>query len=141
MNCITTRDFVNMICRADGKTNGAPGDILNTAYSEGWLEAQDISGADNFIIRSDAARILHMFMLKIKDIKDLPDISGAEILKDLYDCRICVNHIAQVYLRGLIPAVCVNTSDTDSFYIFDSKSFLSEEESVSVIENLLNIKK
>ncbi len=130
-----------MIFRADGKTNGAPGDILNTAYSEGWLEAQDISGADNFIKRSDAARILHMFMLRVKDIKDLPDISGAEVLKDLYDCRICVNHIAQVYLRGLIPAVCVNASDNNSFYIFDSKSFLTKEESVSVIENLLNIKK
>ena len=130
-----------MIFRADGETNGAPGDILNTAYSEGWLEAQDISGADNFIIRSDAARILHMFMLKVKDIKDLPDISGAEVLKDLYDCRICVNHIAQVYLRGLIPAVSINTSDSTSFYIFDSKSFLSEKESVSAIENLLNIKK
>ena len=130
-----------MIFRADGETNGAPGDILNTAYSEGWLEAQDISGADNYIKRSDAARILHMFLVKVKDIKDLPDISGAEVLKDLYDCRICVNHIAQVYLRGLITAVSINTSDSTSFYIFDSKSFLSEKESVSAIENLLNIKK
>ena len=60
-----------MIFRADGETNGAPGDILNTAYSEGWLEAQDISGAYNYIKRSDAARILHMFLLKVKDIKEI----------------------------------------------------------------------
>lgn len=136
MNYVTTRDFVDMIFRSSGKENRAPGDILNTAYSEGWLEAQDISWADNYIKRSDAARILHLFLREVKGMKDLPEISGAEVLKDLYDCRICVNHIAQVFLRGLIKPVSVKTSDERSFLIFDSGSDLEKDEAVSICEAL-----
>ena len=32
------------------------------------------------------------------------DISGAKDLRDLYDCRICANHIAQAYMRGIMNA-------------------------------------
>ena len=54
------------------------------------------------LTRIDAAIMLHKYMLEVAGIPDLGDISGAAVLKDLYDCRKCVNHIAQVYLRGLM---------------------------------------
>lgn len=53
----------------------------------------------------DAARIAHEYMRDILGEQDLSDISDAAILRDLYDCGACVNHVAQVYLRGIMAPV------------------------------------
>ncbi len=55
------------------------------------------------MLRKDAAIAGHELLLK-HGISDLPDIFEASELKDLYDCRVCVNHIAQVYLRHIMDA-------------------------------------
>ena len=132
---ISVSEFVTKLY---GKTdkNRAPGDILKIAYSEGWLEAQDISGTDNNIKRSDAARILHLFIRERLQLKDLPDISGAEVLKDLYDCRICANHIAQVYLRGIMKPVTIQSSPDRDFLIFDSKAYLTKNDAERILSAL-----
>jgi len=135
---ISVSEFVTTLYGITDK-NRAPGDIPSIAYSEGWLEAQDISGADNNIKRSDAARILHLYIREKLQLKDLPDISKAEVLKDLYDCRICVNHIAQVYLRGLMKPIEIDLPGKNSFLIFDSKSLLTTEETVSAIRKITEI--
>ena len=51
--------------------------------------------------RRDAARILHIFLLQLLK---LPDEDWREYakLKDIYDCRICANAIAQVCVRSLM---------------------------------------
>ena len=132
---ISVSEFVTTLYGITDK-NRAPGDIPSIAYSEGWLEAQDISGADNNIKRSDAARILHLYIREKLQLKDLPDISKAEVLKDLYDCRICVNHIAQVYLRGIMKPITIQSSPDRDFLIFDSKAYLTKNDTDMILSAL-----
>lgn len=135
MDYVSVKEFAEMLYRTDPK-NRAPGDILNTAHSEGWLEAQDIYEKEKILKRLDAARVLHLFIREKRGIKDLPDITGAEVLKDLYDCRKCVNHIAQVFLRGLIKPISIKTSGDHSFLIFDSKADLTKDEALMIADDL-----
>lgn len=81
-------------------------------------------------LRRDAARILHIFLLQIAK---LPDEDWGEYtrLKDLYDCRICANAIAQVCVRSLLHPV----SRTE----FGSLRPLSEKEASDAIECLLSL--
>ena len=55
------------------------------------------------ITKKIAARLIHEFMINILKIEDR-DWGEAAQLKDIYDCRVCSNAIAQVYIRGIIPA-------------------------------------
>ena len=82
------------------------------------------------VLRRDAARILHIFLLQIAK---LPDEDWGEYarLKDLYDCRICANAIAQVCVRSLLKPV----SRTE----FGSLHPLSEKEASDAIECLLSL--
>ena len=132
---ISVSEFVTTLYGITDK-NRAPGDIPSIAYSERWLEAQDISGTDNNIKRSDTARILHLFIREKLQLKDLPDISGAEVLKDLYDCRICANHIAQVYLRGIMKPITIQSSPDRDFLIFDSKAYLTKNDAERILSAL-----
>ena len=77
--------------------------------------------------RGDLAKMIHLYIKNVKGINDLNDISKAAVLKDLYDCRICVDHIAQVYLRGLVDAFFIPQGE-GGFYIFDSRRLVSREE-------------
>lgn len=53
------------------------------------------------LLKKTAARIVHEFMLNVLKWPDL-DWGDATKLKDIYDCRVCANAIAQTYLRGII---------------------------------------
>lgn len=78
--------------------------LLNLGWDEGWLEEQDILWKDRFIERRNAARIVHEFLRLRCNEEDEKDFRHAEILTDLYDCKVCAKHVAQVYLKGIIPA-------------------------------------
>ena len=77
--------------------------------------------------RGDLAKMLHQYIKNDKGIRDIDDISGAAVLKDLYDCRVCVDHIAQVYLRGLMDAFFI-PGKPEGFYIFDRERKVMREE-------------
>lgn len=80
------------------------GDILSYGWDKGWLEEQDILWADRLIERRNAARIVHEFLrIELRE-QDERDIRKANVLTDLYDCKVCANHIAQVYLKGIMPS-------------------------------------
>ncbi len=96
-----TDDFIRELCKVTGEEYS---DVYIRGRRSGWLEAEDELYPDRDISRKNVARILHMYLLKVRLISDLPDISRASALKDLYDCRICANHVAQVYLRGIMNA-------------------------------------
>ena len=51
--------------------------------------------------RKLAARIIHEFMVNVLGWQDM-DWGEAAGLKDIYDCRVCSNAIAQVYVRGIM---------------------------------------
>ena len=96
-----TEDFIRELCKATGEEYS---DVFTRGRREGWLEEADELYPDRDISRKNVARILHQYLLKVRDIPDIGDISEAYKLKDLFDCRICANHVAQVYLRGLMDA-------------------------------------
>lgn len=55
--------------------------------------------------RNHMARILHVYLrdvLMINDISDKDSLKRAEKIQDLFDCRVCVNDIMQVYLRDIM---------------------------------------
>ena len=80
-------------------------DILMTELQfAGMLGEQSICAVQENVIlnRKNAARMIHEFLLKVKKEKDETSINPAKKLRDLYDCHTCVNHVAQVYLKGII---------------------------------------
>ena len=101
----------------------------------GWVEEQDIMGQDEELDRRTAARIIHLFMRIVLGIKDSEDITPAYQLKDLFDCRVCAGHIAEVYMKGIIPAVELN-----GMKIFDVFRSVSEEEAEAMITALMKLK-
>jgi hypothetical protein len=122
---LTKIQFIRMLCGASDADDSDA--LLRNAFDQGWIEAQDLTSPDEEMKRIDAARILHLYMLHVLHIPDLTDISGAEVLKDLYDCRVCVNHIAQVFLRGVMDAVRIPAGGKE-ILIFDSQSLLKAED-------------
>ncbi len=108
-----------------------PESVFALGQEHGWLEYEDELFCNEPVSRKQEARIIHMFILKEEGIKDIPDISRAEALRDLYDCRVCANHVAQVYLRGIMDAkdIAVN----GGFLIFD----LDATDDMSVIRETI----
>ncbi len=90
---------------------------------KGVLETGDLSETFEDIDRRSVARILHNYMRIVLGIKDEPNISKAYVLKDLFDCRVCANHIAQVYLKGVMKEVNI-----DGLIIFDVYGKVTESD-------------
>ncbi len=80
------------------------------------------------ITRRDAARICHEYVRDVLGEEDEIDISRAAILKDLYDCGVCVNHIAQVYLKGLM--------EPERADFFGMNSILTQEEAKTIAKRI-----
>ena len=128
---MTTDDFIKELCSEAGIDHAG---VYIRGRSEGWLEAEDELFRKKPITRKNAARICHMYLLKVMNVRDL-DIKGAEDLKDLYDCRACANHIAQVYLRGIMDAK--NIMRGGEFLWFDLNGEDDEETNRNVISRML----
>lgn len=89
--------------------------------------------------RRAAAEIVHGFLKDVLKEKDIADISPAAVLRDLYDCRVCVNHIAQVYLKGIMDPVEIRGLGADgdeSLLIFDGRGILSKKEAEEIIKRV-----
>lgn len=122
---ITIKDFVTLLSQKD----------LSYGHVRGWLEDQDERFCDNSLNRQTAARIIHQFMKIELGIPDLQDISSANVLADLYTCHTCVNHIAQVYLRGIMDAQEVER-DGIEYKIFNHYEELSLDEIKDYIKRI-----
>ncbi len=115
-------------------------DLLHYGHIKGWLEDQDERFCNNILTRQSAARILHLFMKVELALPDLKDISAANILADLYTCHTCVNHIAQIFLRGIMKAEILER-DGKEYTIFNQLASLSEEGAAITIKQLEKITK
>lgn len=113
---MTTEAFVLKLCSLFGEDSDG---VFMRARCSGWLETEDELFKDREITRKNAARIIHMYLKKACEIRDLPDITPAECLRDLYDCKVCANHVAQVYLRGIMDARDLRRKDGERFLWFD----------------------
>ena len=122
-------------------------DLLLTKYSEEISE--DLPGElgyyleyflDNYppeklelpATKKVAARLIHEFMLNVFKWED-QDWANAAELKDIYDCRVCSNAIAQVYVRGIIREASPN--------VFGLNNTLSLEEGTEIIDRFLAMAK
>ena len=114
---ITIKDFVIQLSQKD----------LAYGHARGWLEDQDERFCDNLLDRRTAARILHRYMKIELGIPDVQDISGAEVLADLYTCRACVNDVAQLFVRGIMESRQVER-DGKAFEIFDMGALVTRDE-------------
>lgn len=133
---ITIKKFVKFLASTFPQVfpAGEP-DFLRYGHLHGWLEDQDERFCDNNLNRQTAARILHQFMKIEMGLPDLQDISAANVLADLYTCHTCVNHIAQVYLRGIMEAQTVERDGVE-YKIFNQVELVSEEDSKFFIEKI-----
>lgn len=96
--------FLLMKCKnSSARKNLSLTELLRYGHFKLWLEDQDEAHPENHLNRQTAARILHEFLRIECGLDDLQNISSATKLKDLYTCRVCTNHIAQVCARGLMP--------------------------------------
>ena len=68
-------------------------------------------------------------------VPDLQDISAANVLADLYTCHTCVNHIAQVFLRGIMDAQFIER-DGNEYKIFNHLEEMTLEESKNCLKRL-----
>ena len=104
---ITTKQFVTMVIRS------SKGDIeptrddwssgyLDYAIHKGIMEDYDMTNINNPLERRCAARIVHEALMTEFFEKDEIEWSAANKLIDLYSCRTCVMHIAQVYVKGIM---------------------------------------
>lgn len=109
------------------KSAGAAGGMV-LARRHGWVEAQDLAAAGEPVRRQAAARIIHEFLWRELGEKDVIDISPAFVLKDIYDCHACVNHVAQVYCKGLMGASHENC--------FGMQECVSKEQACEIAERL-----
>ncbi len=140
MKGITTREFISELMAdpagsenvCDPVCEGNDADMtsclrdigwLKTLRTDGLIEESDILHADEPIDRGSAARLLHIFIRDLCNIQDERDITAAYELMDLFDCRICAGHIAQVYVKGIMEA-----ADIDEVCIFDRNAQLSQDE-------------
>lgn len=92
-----------------------------------WVEEQDIINRDKKLDRKNAARIVHEYILHVRKEKDFKDITKAYEIKDLFDCRVCANHIAQVYLRGLMEPERIG-----NILLFNGNTIVTEEEAFMI---------
>lgn len=105
---MTTEAFVTMIWEQLKEDEGflpSPRQLLSLSdygHGRGWLEDQDVTDWKAPIKRMTAARIVHEILRKERHERDEESWRGAERLKDLYDCHTCVNHVAQVYAKGIM---------------------------------------
>lgn len=155
-NGITTGEFVSVILRrfpetedhsgnAAGENCGAEGDSRNAAgnlpgadiwrrgMKKGWLEERERLEAEKPIERRTAAKIVHEFLRRECGEADEADWGAAGRLKDLYDCRTCVNHVAQVYAKGIMTGLSED--------VFGMREGLQADEAAEIAERMADRKR
>ena len=90
------------------------------------------------ITRKQAAIIIHEFMRKVLLEEDESDVSAARELKDLYDCRVCVKHIEQMYVKGIMTPMIdrEQAADTGLPVLFGGNELLSDDEAEAIVKRL-----
>lgn len=95
------------------------------------------------ITKKQAAIIVHEYMRKILNEDDTVDVSEARKLKDLFDCRVCVQHIEQMYCKGIFrPMIDEYVSRESGIPVmFGGNELLKDSEADEIVEKVYDIGK
>ena len=133
---MTVKTFVYALA---ANKNNVP-NLLSIGHKAGWLEDNDERFPDVALDRRTAARIIHQYLLIEEKIPDLPDISKATKLIDLYTCRACANHIAQIYERGIMNAEEIPCQDStrpeQTVLIFNHLELVSQKQADEILKKV-----
>lgn len=132
---VTTEQFVTMVIRTSkgniGPTRGSwSSGYMDYALYKGIIEDYDLTNISNPIERRSAARIVHEALLTEFGERDEYEWSAAENLRDLYSCHTCVMHIAQMYVKGIMPGRDHN--------MFDAAGGLTRAEAAEVVVRMFD---
>ena len=126
-NTISVEKFVQGLLQQDK-------DGMAYGYEAGWLEEQDVINRKLPLVRKQAARIVHEFLRKERKEADAEAVSMAGKLQDLYDCRICVRHVMQVYAKGIMDGF----TNSQGRYVFGMEEYVSEPEMEQILKRLFH---
>lgn len=92
------------------------------------------------ITKKQTAIIVHEFLRRVLHEEDEKDVSKASVLKDLYDCRICVKHIEQVYVKGIMtPMIDIGQAKERNLpVIFGGNELLTDDEAELIVKRTVN---
>ncbi|MCR5321754.1 MAG: rhodanese-like domain-containing protein [Lachnospiraceae bacterium] len=121
---MTVAGFEDMLTRAFHESAGY--DIKN-----GHFTARNVTVIRDAILdRKIAASVIHEFLIDVLGEKDDRDIGPALELADIYDCRVCAAHIAQVYCKGIM--------DSAGSRYFGLSDEVTDTEAETYIERIFN---
>jgi len=135
-SAISIKEFVEKLT-AGGGINPSPADCVEYGCGQGWLEEQDAAGQEEALLRKHAARMIHNFLrLELKEADEI-DGSPAYHLQDLFDCRVCAGHIIQVYIKGIMDGVVLESGKL----IFSGDGSVSEDGAQQMIMRIFEPEK
>lgn len=68
----------------------------------GVIEDFELSHLEEQVKKKNLAAIIHRVLQVILKEKDNRDYMSANCFRDLYDCHVCVFHVAQIYTKGIL---------------------------------------
>jgi len=99
-------------------------------YLEYFLDNYPPEKLELKLTKKICARLIHEFMVNVLQIPDV-DWKRAGNLKDIYDCRVCANAIAQVYERGIMDEASEN--------VFGLNELVSDDEAQKYVDALMKM--
>jgi rhodanese-related sulfurtransferase len=109
---VTTGQFVSMAIRAGlgAETPALPGGTWDSGYlgealGRGVIDSAQAAERNVPLARRNAAKICHNALSALfaePDVSDASAVAVAESLGDLYSCKTCVAHVAQMYVKGVM---------------------------------------
>lgn len=133
---MTTEGFVALLADGIQALHGgteASADLLDICFQRGWLESADLSGRRLPLEKRRAAGIVHAFLRRELGEADEEDFGAAAALSDLYDCRVCVAHVAQVYVKGILTA-----DEEGARPVFGMRRILSRAEAETIVQRVFD---
>ena len=91
-----TAEFIDYIIEQDPASAGD-----TAAFFKHMMADNSDAMLEQAVTKKKAAMIIYAFMKDVLGLQDV-DWGKAKALRDIYDCRICANAIAQVCERGIL---------------------------------------
>lgn len=105
---MTVAEFIDYIIE---QTPAFAGDTA--AFFKHMMADNSDAMLEQSVTRKKAALILYAFMKDVPGLKDL-DWGKSMAFRDIYDCRVCANAIAQVCERGVMIPKAPDLFETDT---------------------------